>query len=539
MDATDKCGNAGYGYGYVSSKPQMHSNYRSHSTESVTTAITEINHMSANEKGDALIDQDQASNRGYHGDGGMQKHSAYKEEVLYEGVAASVKNHGYKQEKYCEEDGGYGAHYGAAATTSVKKQGYKQLDACGETGTGHLYGAGAVQTYAYDQQETCGQICRYAQDTGMHSGAAKKESYKDESHHQCDTGNGSHYVVGAVQKYGYTEHDKYGGAALYTPQKYEYMEHEKYAGAATFVPQKYGYNLKLYRDKRKSERESDSQRESDSDESNCSGGGNGQGRGCGAPPTSCTPMEPTLSPPYKFEEEGRKEMLEEEKGKKNLFWSSILAPPFSDCKGVVPLNRIHRATFTPQKYGYTEHKKHVGAATYMPQNYVHNLKPQRDERESDSDDSDCEGVFPPRGDKYGGAATFAPPKYEYTQHKKYGGAVTYAYGYPQDENYDGATIYVPHKYGYTQQEKYDGAATYAPHKYGWMQHEKYNGVATYAHHKYGWTQHEKYNGAATYAPHKYGWTQHEKYNGAATYAPRKYACTEHEKYDGAATYALH
>ncbi|CAN6374679.1 unnamed protein product [Urochloa humidicola] len=156
MDATDKCVHAGYGYGYVSSKPQMNSNYHSRSSESVTTVIMEINHMSTKEKGDVLGEQDQPSYRGYHGG------DAY-EEVVYEGAAAGVKNHGYKPEKYCEEDAGYGAHYGAAAGGGVKKQGNTQLDACEETGTGHGYGAGAVQTYAATKPEICTRHNRHVQ----------------------------------------------------------------------------------------------------------------------------------------------------------------------------------------------------------------------------------------------------------------------------------------------------------------------------------------------------------------------------------------
>ncbi|CAO2148193.1 unnamed protein product [Urochloa humidicola] len=178
-------------------------NYHSRSSESVTTVITEmINHMSAKEKGDVLVEQDQDSNRGYHGGGGVQKHSAYKEEVLYEGSATGVKKRGYKQ-KYCK-GAGYGAYYG------MKKQGYKhkQPESCGETGTGHVY-------YG---QATYGQIPRYAQDTGTYG-----------------TGYGSQYGGGAVQEYRYTQHEKYNGAATYAAHNSGWTQHEKYNGAATYA----------------------------------------------------------------------------------------------------------------------------------------------------------------------------------------------------------------------------------------------------------------------------------------------------------------
>ncbi|CAN6162634.1 unnamed protein product [Urochloa humidicola] len=42
------------------------------------------------------------------------------------------------------------------------------------------------------------------------------------------------------------------------------------------------------------------------------------GGGVWSPPTGCTPMEPPLSPPYKFEEEeGGKGRLEEEEGEES------------------------------------------------------------------------------------------------------------------------------------------------------------------------------------------------------------------------------
>lgn len=231
MDATVKCGNAGYGYGYGAygygygnSKPQM--NYHRQSTESVTTLVTEINRMSVNDKPgcggagaggvqkqaaykeeEVFVEQDQGSYGGYHGGGAVQAYTTC------EGAAAGVKNHGYKQEKYGEADGGYGSHYG------VKKQGYEQ-EACGQTNAGHggaHYGgaAGAVQTYAYDQQAAYG-VQQHGYQKDAYGGAVKKDSYQQhESYGDCGAGyGGSHYGGGAgVQtNAAYKQHEKYGEA---------------------------------------------------------------------------------------------------------------------------------------------------------------------------------------------------------------------------------------------------------------------------------------------------------------------------------------
>ncbi|PAN26936.1 hypothetical protein PAHAL_5G048500 [Panicum hallii] len=363
MDAVVKRGYGGYGY----SKPQV--NYHRQNTEYVTTVVTEVNHMTVNdkpscggagvqkqaaykEKEEVFVEHDKGSAYGgCHGGGAaVHKQSSYKEEE-YEGAAAGVKKDAYyKQEKYGEAAGGYGAgaHYGGAA--GVNKQGGYKQEACGETDAGHYGGggAGAVQTYAYDHQAAYGgaigaAVQQHGYQKDAYAGAAKKNSYKHESSYgECDAAKyGSHYGYGGGA---YKHHEKYGEADGGYGGAY-------YSGAGV----KYGYSF-----------------------------------------TQLLCMLPSDITPWV----------------QNLRVTGVGG---GKAAGGYPLH--HGGA-----YGYEAHGK--ASKTGFAGGYHHN-KAYDCESESDSDESDCEEAFPPRGPtKQGGVHGYGAAY----KHEKHGAGAGYGYG---------------------------------------------------------------------------------------------------------------
>ena len=180
----------GFGGGYGQSKPVI--SYHTHNSDSVTTVVTEISHMSLNEK-----------------------QAGYKTASLTELCSedAEVQKHGYGQQAYGSDVGGFDAL--VCDNAAQKHGGYSEQKASSYQ---HESGAGGYSAHHHESS---------VQKHGGYGGQ-KTSSYQ---HGGYDAA--SHDSTGATQKYAYGEqkaYQHYGAEAHHdsSAQKQGYGEQKAY-----------------------------------------------------------------------------------------------------------------------------------------------------------------------------------------------------------------------------------------------------------------------------------------------------------------------